>query len=264
MQFINDVRQKAGVLIAENASTLLTAGGVVGTVTTAVLAGRGGYKFAEVLRNEQKDRLMEIGALAGEPEEITLEFKTKAKLAAIWFGPPTLTCTATVVSIVMANRMSAQKAAALAAAYGLAERNLSEYKEKVAEKLTGPKKASIDEELAQDAVNKTEGHDRVVFVEGYVLCFDKPTGRYFNSTVETVKKAVNTTNAEIYNHGFARASFFYSELGLEDTMWTDEVGFNAENLCDVSVDAVVAPDGRPCIVFDFLRYPKAEFDPKMY
>jgi hypothetical protein len=35
VQFINDVKEKAADLVAENASTLLTAGGVVGTVTTA-------------------------------------------------------------------------------------------------------------------------------------------------------------------------------------------------------------------------------------
>ena len=130
----------------------------------------------------------------------------------------------------------------------------------MAEKLTGPKQTAIDDELAQESVNKTGGSDQVVIVEGEVLCFDKPGGRYFNSTMETIRQAVNTTNAEVFNHGFALLSFFYEELGLGPTTWSEEVGFNREHILELTYSTAMAPGNRPCIVIDFARLPKAEYD----
>src|SRR3954464_7904589 len=174
VQLLNDVKQKAVTVLQENSSTLLTAGGVVGTVATAILAGRGGIKAGRILREAEADLRVD-----NANDDLELPTMDKFKLAAPQFIPPIVTGTLTVTSIIFANRMSAQKAAALAAAYGLAERNLSEYKDKVAEKLTGPKKQAVDDELAQDRVSKTDGYQNIVIVEGEVLCFDEPTARYF-------------------------------------------------------------------------------------
>ena len=265
MQFLTDVKQKATGLLAENATTLLTAGGVVGTVATAILTGRATFKAAEIIRDEELKLVHDEGT-TNSIVEGTMGLSNKKRAMLVWplYLPPVLTGTATIASIIMANRMSAQKAAALAAAYGLAEHNLSEYKEKVAEKLTGPKKQAIDDEIAQDRVNRTTGHENIVVVEGEVLCFDEPTGRYFRSTMENIKTAVNTTNAEIIHHDHANASFFYEELELPSTTWTDEVGWNTDQLLDLKYSTVLTPDGKPCIAIDFKVLPKSDYVPKHY
>lgn len=259
MQFLNDAKQKAATLLSENASTLLTAGGVVGTVATAVLAGRAGFKAGTIIREAQ-------GELRVDTDDEIADLTKIDKVKIVWphFIPPILVGGFTITSIIFANRMSAQKAAALAAAYGLAERNLTEYKEKVAEKLTGPKKQSVDDEIAQDRVNRTPGHENIVVVEGEVLCFDEPTGRYFRSTMENINRAVNATNAEILNHDHANATFFYEELELPATTWTDEVGWNSDQLLALKFSTVLAPDNKPCIAIDFAVLPKADYVPKHY
>jgi hypothetical protein len=152
----------------------------------------------------------------------------------------------------------------LAAAYGLAERNLSEYKEKVAEKLTGPKKQQVDDELAQDRVNRTPGHDVIVIGDGEILCFDEPTGRYFRSTMDKIKSAVNAVNAEIIHHDHVNATFFYEELDMPGTTWTDEVGWNNDQLLDLKYSTVLTPDDKPCISIDFKVLPRADYIPKHY
>jgi uncharacterized protein DUF6353 len=265
VQLFDDVKQKAAHLLSENATTLLTAGGVVGTVATAILTGRATFKAAEIIRSKELGAIHEEGTTDSIAEG-TMGLSTRQRVALVWplYIPPVLTGGATITSIIMANRMSAQKAAALAAAYGLAERNLSEYKEKVSEKLTGPKKQAIDDELAQDRVNKTDGYQNIVVVEGEVLCFDEPTGRYFRSTMENINKAVNATNAEILHHDHANASFFYEELDLPATTWTDEVGWNSDQLLDLKFSTVMSPDGRPCIAIDFKILPKPDYIPKHY
>jgi hypothetical protein len=270
VQFLNDVKQRAGEFAKENASTLLTAGSVVGTVATAVLAGRAGFKAAEIIEDEKAKRFVELAVENSTPtkEEIKAEItlSTKDKVWVVWpqFIPPVITGTATVAAIIMSHRMSSAKVAALAAAYGLAERNFSEYKEKVAEKLTGPKQQQVVDDLAQDRVSRTDGYQNIVMVEGEVLCFDEPTARYFRSTMENIKSAVNATNAEILHHDHASAGFFYEELGLPGTSWTDEVGWNTDQLLDLKYSTVMSPDGRPCIAIDFKVLPKAEYIPKHY
>lgn len=265
MQLFTDVKQKAAEFAQNNATTLLTAGGVAGVIATAVLTARAAFGAAEDMHVERVVKLSEQIDLM-DPDANTelpdLETMTKLKIAAPHFIPPVITGAATITAIIMSNRMSAQKAAALAAAYGLAERNFGEYKAKVEEKLTGPKATQIDDELAQESVDKTPGSGQVVIVEGEVLCHDKTGGRYFNGTMEKIRQAVNTTNAEVFNHGFARLSFFYNELGLDETTWSDEVGFNMENLLELKYSTSMAPGNKPCIVIDFARLPKADFHPK--
>jgi uncharacterized protein DUF6353 len=262
-----EFKEKAAVFVQENATTLLTAGGVVGVVGTAVLTAKAAFSAATALEAEQiikSSQSMTATELINQDPMTALpklDKLTTLKIAGPYFIPPVLSGTATITAIIFSHRMSAQKAAALAAAYGLAERNLTEYREKVQEKLTGPKQKAVEAELAQDAVNKTPGGDKLVFVEGEVLCFDKPGGRYFTSTMERIRQAVNTTNAEVLTHGYASLNFFYQEIGLDSTTWSGEVGFNPENLLDLSFDTVFAPGNRPCIVFDFRHMPEADFRP---
>src|SRR4051794_15145065 len=242
VQLLNDVKQKAVTVLQENSSTLLTAGGVVGTVATAILAGRGGIKAGRILREAEADLRVD-----NANDDLELPTMDKFKLAAPQFIPPIVTGTLTVTSIIFANRMSAQKIAALAAAYGLAERNLSEYKEKISEKLTGPKAQQIDDEIAQDRVNRTPGHETIIIGDGDVLCFDACTGRYFKSTVEQIRAAMNSTNAEILNHDYVRASDFYEQLGLKPTTWTDETGWNREHLPELKITSGKTDDNKPYI-----------------
>lgn len=258
MQIFNDARQRAQELLQDNASTILTAAGVVGTVTTAILTGRAGYKAAHIILAEEGRRMAEReGVGESNPEPLT---KTdKAKLAAVHFIPPVLTGVATIASIVLANKISAQKAAALAAAYGLSEKQLREYKEKVAEKLTPQKEQKIRDEMAQDRVNNTPGANQIVVIEGEVLCLDASGGRYFMSTMEKIKQAVNRANESILHHDYVTLSEFYDLLGLKPTSWSDDVGFNMDNRVELDYSTTLADNGRPCIVIDFVRLPRPDF-----
>jgi len=265
MQIINDVRRRAQHLLEDNASTILTAGGVVGTVTTAVLSGRAGYKFAQLVTTENAERLVRYEDHNDDGDGDILLTKTdKIRLGIVYFVPPVMTGGVTIASIVMANRMSAQKAAALAAAYGLSQRQLEEYKHKVAEKLGATKTQKLEDELAQDRVNNTPGSNQIVIIEGEVLCFDEPTGRYFRSTMEQINQAVNAINTAILHQDHASASQFYEELGLPATTWTDEVGWNTDQLVELKFSTVMSPDNKPCIAIDFKYLPKVNYIQRHY
>lgn len=259
---IKGLQDVARQFVADNATVLLTAGGVVGTVTTGVLAWRGGYKTAEAVVAEEKRR-EEDNTYNLEDEK--LDRKEKLLLAAPQAITPVVTGGLGIAAIIFSHRMSAQKAAAMAALYGLTRDQFEEYRDKVAEKLTGPKNQQIKDEIAQDTVNRAPGSKEIVIINGDdVLCFDKPTGRYFKSSMEKINRAVNATNQEIINHGCTRASFYYDELELAPTTWSDDVGFNLNNMVDLDISTTQVEDGRPCLVLNFMKFPIEDYERTLY
>lgn len=263
---INDVKTRAQQFMQDNATTILTAGGVVGTVTTAVLAGRAGYKCHEIIVAAEQEHLKQVIATTPPDEEVVVEIDPlskldKARLIGVQVIPPVLTGTATIGAIVLANRMSAQKAAALAAAYGLAERNLSEYKEKMQEKLTGPKATNIRDEIQQDRVNENPPKNSQVIVigSGEVLFYDAFSGRYFKSSVEAVRRAENAVHKEILQSNEAALRSFYDELDLPPVTMDEHLGWNINHPMGIEISAVVTPEEEPCLAIEFTELPIMDF-----
>jgi hypothetical protein len=253
------VQDAAERFLKENSTTVLTAGGVVGTVATAVLSVRAGYKSAQIIQAETRvaqKSTNEGETIIVEGEELPLS--TKVKLVWPQFVPPVLTGSATIGAIIMSHRMNAKKAAALAAAYGVAQGQLDEYKAKLAEKLGVQRTEKAKAEMADERMqNSKQTPTQVIIIGDNVLCYDQPTDRYFQSSMEKVRSAEAKANREILERGYYEASEFYIELGLEGTTWSDNVGWVAPFSLEYS--HVPAPDGRPCLAIDFSKLPEPDF-----
>lgn len=246
------LKHSATAFMSENAATIFTAGGVVGTVTTGTLAWRAGYKTAE--RKKELELEYELPLPQGEVLKQTWQINI----------PPVLIGGLAVSSIVASNLVSARKAAALAAAYAVADGRLTEYKDKVAEKLTGPKNQAIRDEIAQDRVTNNPPRDNevIIIASGEVLCHDSISGRYFHSTVEQIRKAEHTINNELANCQYASLSDFYDEIGLKATSLSDTIGWNALNqdvTFELQLSTVMTPDQKPCISIDYSIMPTPDY-----
>jgi hypothetical protein len=254
---INDVLKDARFFAHENKSVLLTAIGVVGTVSTAVLTGRSSFKAAEIIRVEQEEVNIAIAIDVNKSVVIDehWELTTQDKIRLVWalYIPPIGVGALTILAIITANRVDAQKAAALAAAYGVSERTLQEYKEKVVERLGEKKEQAIRDEIDQDRLAKNPVEDRQVIIagSGEVLCYDNISGRYFQSSMEELRQAENKVNYELIHHNQASLSFFYDQIGLPPTRHSNEVGWNSNNLLEINYSTQMSTDNRPCIVVDF-------------
>lgn len=250
-------------LLNENSRTILTGVGVAGTVSTAYLTGRATFKAAAIIEEEHHMReLVAAKDEVGKPldlDELT-KFQ-KAKLVWRLYIPPGAVCLTTVTCIIVANKIASKKIAALALASGISERALQEYKEKVIERLGEKQDTKIRDELAQERVNQHPMGSREVILAGTgeVLCFDLATGRYFQSTVEEIKRAENKINNRLNNFMYCSASEFYDEIGLAPTTYTDNVGWNANKHVEVQFSSVLSPDGRPCLAIDFMTPPFTEY-----
>lgn len=243
--------KRAQQVLNENSPALLTAVGVTGTVATAVLTGKASFKAAEILMIDDRDR-----AIFEKANPNTINPRTlvdASKLTWKLYIPAVSAGVLTSICIIGANRVGTRRTAAMAAAYSLSEKAFDEYKEKVVEKIGENKERDVRDSIAQDRVtNDSVGKNEVVVTGGgEVLCYDMFTGRYFNSSMETLKKAQNDINAELIHNCYASLTDFYSYIGLSSTTISDNLGWNSDNMLELQFSTTMSDDNRPCIAINF-------------
>ena len=243
-------------LVSDNSPAILTAVGVAGTITTAVLSGQATLKANDIILAEEARRQF-YNTNAGELALPEMEFKEKALLTWREFVPAGVVCGCTIAAIVLSNRIGTRRASALAAAYSLTDKAFSEYKEKVVEQIGKNKEQKVRDEIMQDRMAKQPvgGGDIFGTGNGSDLCFEKLTGRYFYSSMENIKHAQNRVNHDIVNGVYASLSDFYDYLGLPHTGISDELGWNGDHLMEITFSTTMADNNAPCIAFEYHTEP---------
>ena len=261
---IGSLAKKAERILADNSPFILTAVGVTGTITTAILAGRASFRAADILRDAEL-----IDAETGDPDLPTVRSRhavsTREKLEKTYklYLPAVAVGSLTIAAIVGANRIGTRRAAAVAAAYSISERAFDEYRSKVVEKFGENKAREVREEIAQDRVNRKEAPVALIVSsdDGKVLCHDQFTNQYFRSDMETLRRAQNDVNAQILHQDFAKVSDFYEYVnaeGLEQTSFSDDVGWNTDKMLELTFDTILYQDKTPCLSVGFAVVPIRE------
>jgi hypothetical protein len=243
---LRTVLRTAEKFVIDNSPGILTGLGVVGVVTSAVLTGRAAYSSALWLETNDPDGMN----------------STKANIQETWryYVPAAFVLSATITSIIMANSIGSRRAAAITAAFKLSEKMSEEYREKVLQTLGKKPEEKMRAELAAEKMSRTPGADMIIVTGSEVLFFDEMSGRYFKNDVESVRKAVNEINHQVNNHYYASLTEFYEKIGLERTIYSDEVGWNSDELLEVIFSATLTSDNRPAISIMFNKNPIAGFD----
>lgn len=249
---LSEVYKRGVKLAVDNAPTLLSAVAVTGTVTTAYLTGKATFKAAELIADEAEKRMLhEI--------EANRVFPTKDKFKLVWsqYIPAAGAAVTTITCIVFANRINAQRLAALAAAYSISEKRFGEYKAKALEKLGVNKEQTMRDEMAQERVTANPpSASTIIMGGGDVLFLDPLSGRYFMSDMETVRKAINDLNYKMMVDMYVTLTEFYEAIDLSATKISDEIGWSVDNgPIDFHPSTTIADNGRPCVVIDFHTTP---------
>lgn len=238
---------KSEKFVADNSPTILTGIGVAGVLTTAYLSGKASIKAYQVWED---DRLLR--------EDRHLDARdTKETIKLVWklYLPAGGMAVTTIAAIILANRIGTRRAAAMAAAYTVAERGFQEYREKVAETIGKKKETAIRDEIAQDRVTRAGINEQTIIVGGGdVLFMDRRSGRVFKSTMEDVKHAINKVNHKINGSVYASLNDFYDAVGLSRLPDGDDFGWS-NSLLDVHFSTTVTDDQRPCFEMQFLVEP---------
>lgn len=265
---LTNVARRAKFLMNDNAPAILTGIAITGTATTAYLTGRATFKAAALIEDERKmaERRFEDEGGVYDVEKLQPSTSTKVKLVWRHYLPPFGAGVTTIVCIVLANKISSKKIAALAVASGVSERALAEYKSKVIERLGSKQDVAIRDEVAQDRLNNHPVNSRELILAGTgeVLCYDMLTGRYFMSTMEEIKRAENKANHDRMHFMYYGLSEFYDQIGLPPTAYSDEVGWTVNTEVIVEFSTQMSTDDRPCIAINFKSLPIVDYHKKAW
>lgn len=233
---------KAQKFAIDNSPLILTAVGVTGSVVASVITAQATIKAVQILEYESYDSSWEA-------------VKIVWPLYLPSAGMLVLTCGA----IIMSHQIGTRRAAALAAAYSLSEKALTDYREKIIEHVGAKKERVYEGEIAQKKVDNTPGSSEVIIVSGEVLFLDEFSGRYFNSTVEKIRQAQNDVNAEINEGFYCSLTEFYQKIGLSQTTMSEEVGWNTDRRLEVRFSTTISEDDRPCMVISYTKTPIRDY-----
>ena len=178
--------------------------------------------------------------------------------------PAAVTCAASTACLIGATSINISRNTALVAAYKLSENALAEYKEQVIETVGEKKEKVIREKVNQERLDKNpvSANEIVLTGLGSTLCYDYQSGRYFQSDIHILKRAVNELNRQLVSSPFSYVSLneFYEEIGLEPNRLGSEMGWNInDGTIELELDARLTDEGKPCLVLDFNKDPKYNF-----
>ena len=230
--------------IGAHKDTALTIVGVVGLFTSVAMAYKAGpvveesLEFAEAEKYEKEyDKIaMEIDektgcttdhwpydimppskihALAEERSALTWKEKAPIMFKVLW--PTALSVGLTATCIILSNRISVRRNAALMAAYALSETNLRDLQDKIVE-IDGPRKLDkLEDAVAEEQVKRDPPpDDQFVINTGYgtTLCQDYYTKRYFYSDAEKIRQGITRLTKKIYSWDEVSQNDWYDELNI--------------------------------------------------
>ena len=154
------------------------------------------------------------------------------------------------------------RAAAISSAYAIGQRALDEYQHEVLNILTKDQKKELQHNLNEKALAQTEvpnDSKLIIFGKGDILVFDELSGRYFLSDKETIRTAVNDFNQQIIWGSTQDLNDWYRILGLDDILIGEILGWNSDRMMDISFESMVAPNGEPCLVLNYLILPSPNY-----
>lgn len=239
-------------IIKKRAPEILTGVGIAGMVTTVVLSVKATPKALMLIEERKLDLDME----ELPPTEIV---KTAWKC----YVPPFVTGVMSCACIIGASSVSMRRNAALATAYTLSETALSEYRDKVVETLGEKKDADVRDAIAKDKLDKNPitGNEVVVTERGETLCYEPLSGRYFQSDIDKIKRALNEINNMLLNDSYVALNDFYTEIGLGTTKIGDDLGWQiGGGLINIHFSTHLAANGEPCLVVDFIKPPAYDYN----
>lgn len=241
MSRITSIARGARKLVVDNSPAILTGLAVAGVVSTAILAAKGTPRALQELseaESEFRDPLTVI---------------QKVTLVGHCFVPAAITGTFTIACMIMAQSINAKRYAAMMGALNISEIAQKEYRQKVAETLGEAKEQKVSDSVAQDRVTNAPVDDRNVIItgKGNVLCYDTYSDRYFESEMQTLRKAENDINFELLHEMYASLNDFYSAVGLPRLPSGEEVGWTADRKFELRISTSLAKDDRPCLTLSF-------------
>lgn len=233
---------------------ILIAVGILGMIGSTVMAVKATPKAIEVIENNTK---LDENGNKQEPTNIE-----KVKLCWKLYLPTAISASVSIACIVGSNSVNAKRNAALATAYTLSETALRDYTEKVVETIGEKKEQEIKDAVAKDRFDKNieKSRDVIITGPGKMKCYDIFFDRYFESDVNSIKRAVAELNRRMNYENYISANDYFDELGIKECPMGSLLGWNLDRgLIDVRFTSVLDENEVPCLAISHNVEPKPEY-----
>lgn len=245
----------AKIFLSNNSPLILTCMGIVGTVSTAVMASQATLKAEEILYDNGAE---------------DLPWQDKTRLVWKCYVPCGLMGLSTIGCMIGSHICSENQKAALQSAYLLSQTTLQEYQKKVVERIGKNKERQVYEETVQAVADKqspsllyTRGDlpDRVYETgHGNSLFYDVPGERYFKSDINFVKTQINDMNHDVRTEMWYDWNEIYYRWGLPGKpMDGTEMIFDVDRPLEVSFTPQLMENGQVRILLDYELFPKCTY-----
>lgn len=239
-------------LIKLNSPAIMTGLGVAGVILTAASAVKA------TLEAQERIELAEL--MRPAPAE---PLTKREKLARVWplYIPTAVLAGGSIACILGAHNINVRRQAAVVTLYQIAERGYEEYRTQVVDKIGEAAEQKIRDSVAEKQLQEVPIKDSTVFVTGTgdSLFFDGLSGRYFTSSMETVRRAENDMNYLILHEMYATLNVFYGKLGLAGTDMGEDVGWDTDHKLEIFFTTMISDDNRPCMVINYRTKPIQDF-----
>ena len=237
--------------LKKHSPQILTGFGIAGMLTTTIMAVEATPKAIKLIEQVKEEKQVEKLTAAE-----TVKTAWKCYIPAAIAGATSIAC------LIGANSVHMKRHAALVTACTLSETALREYKDKVIETFGEKKELAVRDAIAKDQIEKHPVRDNEIIItnKGTTHCYDPISGRYFDSDVDQIQKAVNELNRQLLNEGIVTLNDLYYELGIEDSRIGAALGWNVERgLIELRFSSQLNSKDEPCLVMDFINPPTYSF-----
>lgn len=257
------------VRMAKNAPTILTITGITAMASSTYWAVKATPKALALKEKAEVEKNKKAGTFKGDKVNDWIALTKVEIVQTCWrcYAPAFITGVLGAACLIGANSMSLRKNAALAAAYALSETNFKEYREKTLEEVGEKKEEKIRNAVAEEKITKNPVNTSTVLETGNgdTLCYDAICGRYFKSSIEKLKSALNELNMELVQDGYVSLNQYYDLIGLPDGMLGDDLGWSINDnhstvQLDLSAQLTKDEAQTPCMVVAFKYGPIYNYD----
>lgn len=241
--------KNAVAVVKDNSPSILAALAVGGIATSTYVAYNTGYYVGRDIGEWEYEN--------GEP------LSAKKKVETYWKQhiPVFLLAGTTIACVIAGTAINNRRNAILGGTLALSETAFREYRDKVEKVVSKQKREQVDQELAQDKMDKAS-YDGIIVNGEDILMMEMISGRVFVSTTAKVEKAEIEIGRRMLNEDYVSVNEWYDELGLARTELGDTMGWNHENPLEVAFVAVKSGEKpamgityrfRPTVSFNSLR-----------
>lgn len=255
--------------LTKNAPTILTMTGITAMASSTYWAVKATPKALALKERAEVEKNKKAGTFKGDRVNDWIPLTKVEIVQTCWrcYAPAFITGVLGAACLIGANSMNLRKNAALAAAYALSETNFKEYREKTLEEVGEKKEEKIRNAVAEEKITKNPVNTSTVLETGNgdTLCYDAICGRYFKSSIEKLKSALNELNMELVQDGYVSLNQYYDLIGLPDGMLGDDLGWSINDhhstiQLDLSAQLTKDEAQTPCMVVAFKYGPIYNYD----